>query len=60
MSVSVSNLMLTQEKATEFALATYEDLLAVPEAQEHLQSVSHHHFLNIYPYLQLHWLLYLT
>ena len=49
--------MLTQEKATEFALATYEDLLAVPEAQEHLQSVSHHHFLNIYLYLQLHWLL---
>ncbi|KAL0052408.1 hypothetical protein WJX82_001643 [Trebouxia sp. C0006] len=40
MSVSVSNLMLTQEKATEFALATYEDLLAVPEAQEHLQSVA--------------------
>ena len=33
-------------------------LLGVREAaQEHLQSVSHHHFLNIYLYLQLHWLL---
>jgi len=59
-SVSVSNLMLNQQKATEFALATYEDLLAMPEAQEQLQLVSHHHFLNIYLYVQLPWLLYLT
>ncbi len=43
MSVSVSNLMLNQQKATEFAPATYEDLLAVPEAREQLQLVSHHH-----------------
>ncbi|KAA6424594.1 MAG: hypothetical protein FRX49_05803 [Trebouxia sp. A1-2] len=41
MSVSASNLMLChQQKATELALATYEDLLAVPEAREQLQLVA--------------------
>ncbi len=61
MSVSTSNLMLNhQQKATEFALTTYEDLLAVPEAREQLQMVSHHHFPNINLYLHLHWLLHST
>jgi len=49
-----------QQKATEFALTTYEDLLAVPEAREQLQMVSHHHFPNINLYLHLHWLLHST
>lgn len=55
MSVSASNLMLChQQKATELALATYEDLLAVPEAREQLQLVSQHHLPVINLHLYLH------
>ena len=48
MVISASNLVLYHQQNTpDLALATYEDLLAMPEAREQLHLVSHHHFLDI-------------
>lgn len=48
MVISASNLVLYHQQNTpDLALATYEDLLIMPEAREQLHLVSHHHFLDI-------------
>ena len=55
MSVSTSNLVMCHpQKTTDLALATYEDLLAMPEAREQLQLVSHHHFPDTSLHLSSH------